>query len=148
MSDANTKPAAQTTDVAALQTKFTDLKDRSTAIAHVLQGALPMTGRPLPAQEAFLLTLADLKLLEKLLETAESTFNGIALQAVDPDQKPDGIVGDLVELAEELVEAVMDQFGIDKAAIAPAIIKDVVRQIELLETVVVRAEASAAQMTA
>jgi hypothetical protein len=147
MSEITTTPAAQP-DVAALQVKFTDLKERATAVAHVLQGALPMTGRPLPAQEAFLLTLSDLKLLEKLLETAESTFNGIALQTADPANKPDGIVGELVELAEGLVEAIMDQFGIDKDAIAPAIIKDVVRQIELLETVVVRAEASAAQLAA
>lgn len=143
---------AQAVDVKAQQVRFTDLKARATAIAYALQATIPVTERSAAAQEAFLLTYNDLQLLEKLLETAQNTLNAFAIAEVDPTAPVEGDVDDLVsglvEVLGELLEALSDQFGVSNEVVLPAVAKDLVRQLDLVETVVVRAEATVAEITA
>ncbi len=69
----------------------------------------------------------------------EETINGVnaSLAAEAGDDS------DLASLAQAISEVLMEQFGISKDAIMPAILKDLVRQVELVETLVVRVETSA-----
>ena len=137
MTDQNS-PSTNASKSAELTAKFDALKERATKVALSIQAAVPVTERPLVAQEAFLLILADLKLIEKLFETTNETLNGVnATVAAEA-----GDDSDLASLAQMLVDALMDQFGVSKDAIMPAILKDLERQLELIETVVVRDEAS------
>ena len=129
---------------AELKAKFDALKERATAVALSIQAAIPVTERSLAAQEAFLLTMSDLKELEKLFGTVEETFNGVgatfAAEAGDDSE--------FASLAQALSDMLMEQFGVSKEAILPAILKDLTRQLELVEILVIRAETSLKDMEA
>jgi hypothetical protein len=138
------------TSGSALKTKYEALKDRANKIAEALQAAVPLTGRPQSAQEAFMLTYSDFTLLQHLFKTAQETINGINLSQASPDQleKADEIFTELADLAKELIESVVEQFGISENFVMPSVFKDLVRQVDLIEFIVTRAEAGVAVLTA
>jgi len=88
--------------------------------------------------------MSDLKELEKLFGTVEETFNGVgatfAAEAGDDSE--------FASLAQALSDMLMEQFGVSKEAILPAILKDLTRQLELVEILVIRAETSLKDMEA
>ena len=91
-------------NIVAMKAQFDDFTARGNKAGETLQAAIPLTGRPLPAQEAFLFALADIKLLQHLMETVQNTFNGINLQAATPEQLAEGgdFAQSLAELAGEM----------------------------------------------
>ena len=129
---------------AEFKAKFEALKERATTVALSVQAAVPVTERPLAAQEAFLLTFADLKLVETLLEKGGEALKGVDA-SVAAEAGEDSL---LASLAERIADAMMEEFGVAKQAIMPAILKDLDRQLVLIESVVVRMEASQKVMAA
>jgi hypothetical protein len=137
-------------NIVAMKAQFDDFTARGNKAGETLQAAIPLTGRPLPAQEAFLFALADIKLLQHLMETVQNTFNGINLQAATPEQLAEGgdFAQSLAELAGEMIEAMVENFGLSKEIIMPTCIKDLARDLALVETIIVRLEASVAIIAA
>lgn len=137
-------------NVLALKSKFDALKERCVEVATSIQAAIPLTDRPQASQEAFFLAFADLKLLEELTDTAVNTFKCINLEEASPEtiQEPSGLLAALTYFAEGIIDMVVEGYGLSKEFVMPAIIKDLERQINLIETLVVRAEASLAAMDA
>lgn len=142
MSD-QTTPTPNATDLPA---RYTSLKERATAVAYAVQAAIPLTGRPQNVQVAFLLTYSDLQLLEKLLETAGATIP--YLQPRENVKLPEGeigeFIGELFDLADELVQLVQESFGVTPEAIKTAVTQDALRQLDLIESIVARAESNVA----
>ena len=131
-------------DVLELKKKHDDLKERAVKAAQAAQSAIPVTGRSQAAQEAFLLTLLDIEQLGQLGSSAEMTFDSINLQKATPEQiqKAGGLVEALSALSGRLIDSLVKQLGVAKEIVMPTLIKDLARQIDLIEMLVVRTETS------
>ncbi len=130
-----------------ISARFEELQVRSKETAYKLQAAIPVSNLSSESQQAFLLAFSDLKLLEHLLETAQSTVNAIALQdapEVENDDDNDSFSSGLSNLLSQIVAAVVEQFGVSEDLILPALMKDVARQLELTESILQRCEESVA----
>lgn len=123
--------------------QFEGHQARAKESAYKLQAAIPVSNQSNEAQQAFLLAFSDLKLLEHLLETAQSTVNAIASQdAPKAEDDNRNFSSGLSNLLTKIVDAVVEQFGVSEDLILPALMKDVARQLELIETILKRCEES------
>lgn len=145
----NEKVNAETQpNLVELKAKYDELKERATKVALTIQSAIPVNQLTLEAQQAFLLTLSDLQLFDSLAQRCENTFNAIAFEKASPEEieQAGGLAGTLVALAVQLVDGLMEQFGVAEEAILPAVSADLVRQMDLIETIVARAESSVSKL--
>ena len=131
--------------LSGLKAQYESLKGRGQDLATALQKAVPFSALPgehlVEQQKEFLLAFADFRLLQKLFETGEATVNGINLEQVSSDEIETGsFVETLASLAQNLIDTIVHQFGVSKGAVMPAVIKDFEQQIEMIATVVERAE--------
>lgn len=134
-----------------LKAQLNSLEARAIQVAYNLQATIPVSSLPASAQEAFLLAHSDLKLLEQLLKTAQHTMNALALQGQGAPQfenEDADLLQGLAVLVSELLDTLFDQFGVSKDFVLPAITRDMVRQLELIETILKRCEDSVALIKA
>jgi hypothetical protein len=133
-------------NVVALKTRFDGLKERATTVALSIQAASPISGKPLDVQEEFLLAFSALQTVERLCEVWENGYNGMNLGSASADQLEgaDELTNTLAEIVKELVETVAQHLDVSQEAVFPAIFRDLTRQLDTLESVVVSAEASQA----
>lgn len=142
MTPTETTPFNVQQSLSQSHSRYTKLKARVASLAVSVQGALPLQGVTATQQEAFLLTFADLKKLELLLPFTEEVISTLPLAPINKKAKghANGFFGALLELAAEAAEAAREQMGVDGQVFFETMIKDLDRQVELLEGLVDRAE--------
>lgn len=137
------------TNAIEMKGQFEGLQARAKEAAYGLQAAIPVSNLSDEAQEAFLLAFSDLKLLEHLLETAQSTLNAITLEeSPKAEDNEDDFSSGLSDLVTQLLDILCEQFGVSKNLVLPAVTKDMARQLELIETILKRCEAEVSTIKA
>lgn len=119
--------------------KFESLQNRILN-AVFQEDILPVSGLSPSVQELLLLAVADIKLLENIVEGTGANLRSISMFRKCNDE--------LEQLREELVQAVVDSLGVDREIVVPTTIKVVTRDLELIETVLVRLETNLASVMA
>ncbi|MBS2010440.1 MAG: hypothetical protein JST01_25545 [Cyanobacteria bacterium SZAS TMP-1] len=147
---ATTTTAVTATAATALKSRFDDYANRGQTVAEALQAAIPVTASTPAQQEAFMSALSDLQLLKTLLPGAQSSLNGLNLSSASPEEiaQAGDFVAAMAELAKDLIETVSETFGVAPDLVIPAAIKQLTTLLDLIETIVVRAESNLAAMTA
>ncbi len=130
-------------NVVELTKTYLALKARAEKLAYSLQSLLPLAGKTSAVQEAFLQTFGQLKLIEQLNATAEQTLGALQVSELPADTAPDDLFGALVKLCGELIDSVVEEFGVAPEVALSATVKDLSRQLTMLETVITDAESTA-----
>ncbi len=145
-------PASEITASAAavLKNRFDGYSARTQTIGEALEAAIPVTASTPAQQEAFLLTLSDVKRLQSLLKDAENMLNLIRIDGASAEEldQADTFIASMQELAQNLVMALSESFGVSPDLVIPVAIKDLERLLDLIEMIVVRAESSLKEVTA
>lgn len=128
--------------IAQSTASFEAIKERLDALELAFTSTATITERSPEAQEAFILVLSDLRLIGFLIGQVESGLNGLKLSgAVCGEALEAGLLDqDLAEIAREIVASIVSQFGIANEVVVPALIKALALQIELVESILTRAE--------
>ena len=127
-------------EVALMQKAYLGLKQRAVNVALGLQGKMPQTGKPLASQQAFAQAFLKLKLVELLNEQIEQGLRGFAALLSEDSPPPSGLIGDVVELLADLLQSVGEEFGVENAAVLPALVANLEALIALVEPEVVQLE--------
>jgi len=125
-------------EVANLKQRRDDLFTRAQSAGVKVQNAVPFTGRTVDQQVAFLMAFSGLQSLQNPFQESEKCFNGLALGQATPEEfaKGDEFVKSMAELAKRMIQAVVEQIGVDEESVLPAIVKDLGVQLDRIETIV------------
>ena len=129
-----------------LKTKFHALMQRTEQLAESIQSNNPAITRSPAAQEALLLANRDMQLLDVICRFTQEGFHAINIDFVSPwqIQEAGSMVAALAVASSELVSIATEIFGVDPEIVLPTIIKDLTRQVDQIEMIVLRGEASLA----
>lgn len=130
-------------------TSLDDINNRVQTIVTKIEGIQSalndsLTEGPVAAQTACLVAFALAKQAYSMVEQIGQTVQYLS----KPDSLEDNADGDsenifdaLVEVASEILEAMTEQFGVEKAAITPFLYETTVIMLPVVEDLVARAEA-------
>jgi hypothetical protein len=135
-------PEGKKMQIAQSRASFEAIKERLEALELAFTSTETITERSPEAQEAFILVLSDLRLIDFLIGQVESGLNGLKLSgALCGEALEVGLLDkDLAEIAREIVATIVSQFGIENEVVVKALIKSLALQIELVESILNRAE--------
>lgn len=103
-----------------------------------------VAGGPVAAQSARMVAFACARAAGEMIQQLSGT-----VQYLSPAEKPaDDLVGALVELAAEVSEAIMSQYGIEKEAVIPFLLETNDTMLPICETLVNTAVAKMAEADA
>jgi len=117
-------------DLSVVQARIDALHPRAAGASRAVAEAVPVRKLSLAAQEAFILALSDTQFVRELV------------------QKIDSRLRELKSSAGMFVVGTGNRFGVAEEVVIPATIKDLQRQLDLIESVINRLEAAVATFKA
>lgn len=142
-----TTTAAAAPTAADIKARFKQQKERANTAATSLQALVPVNGLSEAGQSAFLLAMSTFQTIGSQLEEAEKKVNGVAIffASQEETEAAGGLVEQLAEMAKEIAEAVVEQFGVSDAAMRASLIPDVVYALDQLDVAIARVESLLAE---
>jgi len=134
--------SASTANVTELKARYQSLQVRAEKLGESLQSLVPLNERSQAAQESFLLAYADFKALQKAFASAKEGLNGIVIlnSTKEEIEAEGGLWEDLAEMAKDLLSAAIEELGVTEEAVRASCLKDFLRVLDHIESLVARAE--------
>ena len=107
-----------------------------------MQGSIQqgLTDGPAPAQAARLVALGLAKQAYSMLENVAGSLQCLRAPATDGGVENDHPLKELVSIAEEVLEELCEQYGVQKEAIAPFLYETTAAVLPIIETLVTKAQ--------